>query len=44
MEETWLHMSLSDRMEVCCKTDNSIFAARRDSIPEGVWAEHLGIE
>ena len=44
MEETWLHMSIPERMEVCCKTDNSIFAARHDRIPKDVWAEHLGIE
>ena len=44
MEEGWLNMPLSERMEVCCETNNSIFAARHDSIPENVYAEHLGID
>jgi hypothetical protein len=44
MAETWESMSLSERMEICAATGNSIFAARRgDEIPEGVYAEHLGV-
>ena len=41
MEDTWENMPLAERMELCEKTGNSIFAARRDEIPEGVYYEHL---
>jgi hypothetical protein len=34
--ETWASMSLRDRVEMCSKHNVSIFAARRDDIPEGI--------
>ena len=44
MIETWMQMGLPERMEVCCDTGNSKFAARHDTIPENVYAEHLGVD
>ena len=44
MVEVWERMGLPERMEVCCETGNSKFAARHDTIPCDVYAEHLGIE
>ena len=44
MEEAWGWMGLPERIEICCQTGNSKFAARHDAIPDGVYAEHLGIE
>jgi hypothetical protein len=41
MEETWANISISERMEICAKTDNSIFSARHVYIPDGVYYEHL---
>jgi len=41
MTETWDSMPISERMEICAKTGNSIFAARHDEIPENVYYEHL---
>lgn len=43
MTEIWEQMGLPERIEVCCGTNNSIFAARHDVIPEDVYAEHLGL-
>lgn len=31
--ETWLHISLRERIELCAKYRCSIFSARRDEIP-----------
>ena len=44
MQETWMQMGLAERMEVCCETNNSKFAARHGSIPQNVYAEHLGVD
>ena len=44
MQETWMQMGLAERIEVCCNTNNSKFAARRDAVPDHVYAENLGIE
>jgi hypothetical protein len=44
MFETWEQMGLPERIELCCKTGNSIFAARHDAIPDGIDAYHLGVE
>lgn len=41
MMETWENMSISERMGICAKTGNSIFAARHDEIPKNVYYEHL---
>ena len=43
MYEIWNQIGLPERIEVCCDTGNSIFAARHDDIPENVYAEHLGL-
>lgn len=44
MFETWEHMSLRDRVDVCAEKGVSVFAARRDdTIPQGVCAEDLGV-
>ena len=33
-QSAWEHMSLKDRIYVCCRFGVSIFAARRESVPE----------
>ena len=43
MTEIWMQMRLPERIEICCETGNSIFAARHESIPEDVYAQHLGM-
>jgi len=43
MQETWMNMSISERMEICVNTGHSIFSARRDAVPDHVYAENLGI-
>ena len=44
MAGVWHQLGLPERIEICCETGNSKFAARHDTIPEGVYAEHLGVE
>ena len=44
MFETWERMGLPERIEICCETGNSIFAARHEAIPDGVDAYQLGLE
>ena len=39
--ETWNRMSIKNRMEVCRKFRVSLFAARRDEIPERVELDYL---
>lgn len=39
--EYWARMSTKERIEICKKFDASIFAARRDSIPEEVEVSYL---
>lgn len=43
MNEAWGNLSLSERIDLCGERNISIFAARHESIPEGIYAEHLGI-
>jgi hypothetical protein len=41
-EETWENASLRDRIEYCAQDGVSIFAARRDEIPQGGTGEIIG--
>lgn len=43
MHEVWDMLLLCEKIQICHECGHSIFAARHETIPENVYAEHLGI-
>lgn len=41
--EIWEHASLRDRIYYCQRAGISFLAARRDTLPEGIYPDHLGV-